>query len=149
MDTSQVEMTNEGYTTDTYYVVKYFLQGEQIPEDQIKSLEMAAVIQTFMDCYITEYMTPYQKEVAIHDYLTANTIYGDASVVNESEHTAYGALICHKAVCEGYAKAFQLMCVSCGIECKYVVGNNGFNHGWNMVLLDNEWYAVDVTWDDP
>ena len=56
-------------------------------------------------------------------------------------------------VCEGYSKAFKLLCDREGIPCVLVFGN--FNdkdmtgHMWNYVLMDdNVWYGIDVTWDD-
>ena len=41
-----------------------------------------------------------------------------------------------------------------GIECGYVTGkarnSDGIgNHAWNYIKLDDGYYMVDVTWDDP
>lgn len=50
-------------------------------------------------------------------------------------------------VCEGYARAFKLICGRLGIPTLVVVGAN---HMWNYVKDPlGIWYAVDVTWDDP
>ncbi|MDR0509130.1 MAG: hypothetical protein LBG63_04850, partial [Candidatus Methanoplasma sp.] len=70
-------------------------------------------------------------------------------------HEAYGALVDpqHYAVCDGYSKAFLLLCEKEKIECVVVLGtavaSNMENHAWNYVKMDDgEWYAVDVTWND-
>lgn len=92
-----------------------------------------------------------EKLKSIHDRL-ANTI--TYTLNAPSAHNVYGALIDGKAVCEGYAMAFKLLCDREGIPCVSVVGNgvaNGTNeaHMWNYVQMeDGKWYAVDVTWDD-
>ena len=60
-------------------------------------------------------------------------------------------------VCEGYARAFKVLCDQKNIPCMLVVGNaknsssdKGESHMWNEVQMKNgEWYAVDVTWNDP
>lgn len=54
------------------------------------------------------------------------------------------------AVCEGYAKAFQLLMNAADVENYYIVGTaNGGGHAWNMVQSDdNHCYYVDTTWDD-
>ena len=62
-----------------------------------------------------------------------------------------------KIVCEGYAKAFKLVCDNVGIPCILVSGE-AFNdpsnplqkgpHMWNYVKMDDAWYLVDVTWND-
>ena len=51
-------------------------------------------------------------------------------------------------VCEGYSRAFKVLCDKEGIECAIVSGGG---HMWNYVKLPDEqkWYAVDVTWNDP
>lgn len=60
-------------------------------------------------------------------------------------------------VCEGYARAFKVLCDQVGIPCVLVDGNAkqstssaGEGHMWNYVRAeDGKWYAVDVTWNDP
>ena len=53
------------------------------------------------------------------------------------------------AVCEGYAELFQYLCYCVNINATPVYGTAyNVGHMWNAVLLDSEWYMVDVTWDD-
>ncbi len=93
----------------------------------------------------------FEKLCYIHDTIVADCEY---SYEGENVHGAYGALVDRKAVCEGYAKAFALICDMADIPCLYVSGNadNGEGsegHAWNKVKLDGKWYNVDCTWDDP
>lgn len=62
----------------------------------------------------------------------------------------YGVFVDEKAVCAGYAKAYQYLLNRMGIECTYVRGvcNGGGRHGWNLVKLEGDYYYVDVTHDD-
>lgn len=64
---------------------------------------------------------------------------------NQLAYTAYGCLVRHKAVCQGYSEAFHLIMVQLGIPDKY---QQGKNHIWNKVKVGNTWYHVDVTWND-
>lgn len=85
----------------------------------------------------------------VHDYLVLNTVYDSATAATGSggvAHDAEGLLLNGMAVCSGYASAFKLFMALKGIPCEYVQ-NDG--HAWNLVQLNNEWYHVDVTWDDP
>jgi hypothetical protein len=59
-------------------------------------------------------------------------------------------------VCEGYARAFKVLCDELEIPCVLVDGEARSDryekpggHMWNYVQLDGGWYAVDVTWNDP
>jgi transglutaminase-like putative cysteine protease len=97
------------------------------------------------------------KIMDINNYLTGLITY-DPNLGTENEsryaHDAYGALVDpnHYAVCDGYSKAFLLLCQKEGIECVVVFGTglpSFINHAWNYVKLDNgSWYAIDVTWND-
>ncbi len=92
----------------------------------------------------------FEKEVIIHDMLCKTVTY-DSELGSDvgAIYSIYGALINGHAVCEGYARAFKLLCQSAGLECILVTGDSkGVGHLWNMVKLENEWYHVDVTWDD-
>ncbi len=93
----------------------------------------------------------FEKELIIHDALCRDVIYDSEYDFDgeNSVYTAYGALVNGYAVCEGYARAFKLLCRYAGIKCILVTGDSrGVGHMWNMVELDSQWYHVDVTWDD-
>lgn len=96
----------------------------------------------------------YEKIKTIHNYLIDTIEYEDTITQNHI-YDIYGALINKKCVCEGYAKTFQYLMNEIGIENTIVIGtgtnsrNQTESHAWNYVKLDGEWYAVDVTWDDP
>ena len=89
----------------------------------------------------------FDKELYLHDALITKVTY-DINTV--SEQNAYGALIDGRAVCAGYAFAFQYLLMRAGIESFYVTGtSHGENHAWNIAKIDGDWYYVDPTWDDP
>ncbi len=91
--------------------------------------------------------TDFQKALLLHDELCARVVYTDGD--ESSLYTAYGALVNGQAVCEGYAKAYAVLCRKIGLSCRTVSGTSkGVGHLWNMVKLDGKWYHVDVTWDD-
>ena len=90
--------------------------------------------------------TEYDKAVAIHDALVKHITYEESP----NQFNAYGAIADKKAVCEGYAKAYQYLLRKLGIQSYIVTGTSKEqNHGWNLVKLDGKYYHVDVTWDDP
>ena len=99
-------------------------------------------------------LTEYQKILKIHDYLVDNISY-DSSLSKDNIYNMYGALINKQCVCEGYSKAFKYLLDEAKIENVIVIGKatnsegKSENHSWNYVLLDDKWYAIDVTWDDP
>lgn len=95
----------------------------------------------------------FKKELFIHDYIVNNCTY-DFEVA-ESSSTPYSCLVESFSACEGYSKAVKLLCEMAGIECYTVSGDavnyNGETEGhmWNIVKIDDEYYHLDVTWDDP
>ena len=50
-------------------------------------------------------------------------------------------------VCEGYSRAFQLLCSKVGIQATNVVSDSGW-HMWNNLRYGNYWTGMDVTWND-
>jgi len=117
-----------------------------------------AVDKAIGDC-LTAGMTEYERELALHDWICENMTYDDAAAestaredVLKTPHswTVYGGLVQGKGVCESYAKVFQLLLYSVGIQCTNVVGQakSGEGHMWSAVRIDGNWYNTDVTWDD-
>lgn len=76
------------------------------------------------------------------------------STEGKNAHEAHGVFVDGKAVCEGFARAFQILCEVNGVECVCVFGDGVTSEGteghmWNYVKLDDgKWYAVDVTWNE-
>lgn len=110
------------------------------------------------------YDSDYDRVKAVHDLIIKECDYDmDAfntlmtkgnDYVDALVYSPYGCLVNKKAVCNGYATAFQLVMNKLGIECGLVTGT-GTNdlgsgpHAWNYVLIDGKYLYVDVTWDDP
>ena len=111
---------------------------------------------------ITSKMSDYECVKVIHDYLVKYVNYdyeglksGAVNNASHKSHSAEGALCYNLAVCDGYAKAFQLLCAQVGIEAHMMYGKAGNatagyeSHAWNVVKINGAWYQVDCTWDDP
>ncbi len=98
--------------------------------------------------------TNYQKILQIHNYLIDNLQY-DETYNRQNNDNIIGAFLDGNVVCEGYAKAFKYLLDDLEIPCILVIGDavnsegTREKHMWNYVLINEEWYAVDVTWDDP
>ena len=94
----------------------------------------------------------YRKLGKVHNWLIETVSYGGNS---KNRHTIYGALADNKAVCEGYARVFKYLMDASGVPCVLVSGTatnsqgEEESHAWNYVQINENWYAVDVTWDDP
>lgn len=96
----------------------------------------------------------YKDILRVHDYLVDNIEY-DTSYKSIGSYGIYGALVKNTCVCEGYAKAFKYLANAGGIECELVQGNatnsegKVESHAWNAVKINDKWYYLDTTWDDP
>ena len=100
-----------------------------------------------------------EKELMIRNYIIDNAYYDyDAIEIGANlKHgdatphmwTAYGGIVEGNIVCEGYSKAFAYLCREVGINATLVSGYSGnAGHMWNAVQIENDWYMVDITWDD-
>lgn len=99
-----------------------------------------------------------ETEKFLHDAIIDRVSYDTAAAEGTFDarealpraYDAYGALCKGTATCEGYAKLFQYLCHSVGIQATQIIGDaDGTPHMWNAVCIDGLWYQTDVTWDDP
>lgn len=105
----------------------------------------------------TPEMSPEIKAYIAHNYLAREVEYwlkDDANPLEKSYmQSAYGALINHRCVCQGYAEAYKRLLDSQGISCEVLCGKirgSSEHHAWNVVSFDGRvYYHVDVTWDSP
>ena len=105
---------------------------------------------------ITSNMSTKDKIKAFHDYVINNTVYdleransinSDYSKDNKNQsHKANGVLNNHIGLCSGYTDLMAIFLNDLGVV-NYKISNK--NHIWNAVYLNNTWYHLDMTWDDP
>lgn len=130
---------NYFYTRDR--VVQMKMEADNKAEEIVKSL-------------IQPDMTEFEKELVLHDYIVTHTKYDydnvqNGTIPNES-YTAYGVLVKGTGVCQGYSAAINLLMGKVGIESACITGSaGGINHAWNIVKIDEKYYHLDATWDDP
>lgn len=99
---------------------------------------------------LTGDLTDVEKALLLHDRLAAACEYNTAApaTLTAENFNMYGALGLNKAVCQGYAMAYQYLLDLVGIQ-NYFCSSATLVHAWNIVYIDGEKYHVDVTWDDP
>lgn len=127
---------------ESFIAPKYFFTKENLPAETEKI--NAAADELLKG--ITPSMPEFERERLLHDRLAKSITYD----LNEKyAHTAYGALVNGRAVCDGYTQAFQYLLQRVGIQSFMVTGTGkGGNHAWNIVRIDGRYYNVDLTWDD-
>ncbi len=104
----------------------------------------------------------YHTALAYHDAIINAVEYAyDSNGIPQSKHWAHSVLgiffngqgEINGAVCEGYARSFQILLNLSGIENVYVTGvgrsgNSYEGHAWNLAKIGNKYYQFDLTWDD-
>ena len=108
--------------------------------------------------------TRYAQVQYLNDWLTKHNAYCSTYDPNNSPQIVWSPLSALRGtngdegpVCEGYSRAFKVLCDNLGIPCMLVTGNardvvnaESEEHMWDEVKMDDGlWYAVDVTWNDP
>lgn len=165
-------VTNSGYyysdstfwlffSSGPLYTPNYRYSIEEISEYQKEIREISSKI-----AFENKYSTDYEKALAAYDYIIDNTEYDvqtadeiltndDYDIVKDSSQCIVSTFIDHKSVCAGYSAAYQFLLGSMGIESAGVIGkidnpsaNNTFDHEWNVLKLDGEYYYTDITWGE-
>ena len=108
--------------------------------------------------------TRYAQVRYLNDWLTKHNAYNSCYDPQNSPSIVWSPMSALRGtngergpVCEGYARAFKVLCDQLGIPCILAVGDaigsrdaTPESHMWDEVKMnDGNWYAVDVTWNDP
>ena len=119
--------------------------------------EIFSGINSYIDSYskAASIDAPYEQAKYLHDTLCLNMTYTYDRSLHPSNgpwaNCIYGAVFYKTGVCEGYAVTYQLLAQYYGLDSAVVDGtvNDGASHVWNVLMLDDDaYYYVDVTWDD-
>ena len=147
-----------------YQVYFYYKEPYEDFEDKMNAFNDAAA--EFLE-EIDLSASDAEIAMQIHDKLIDMVTY-DTPVMSDTTkagfrnlaHTAYGALVedsdgnPHHAVCDGYSQAYVYLLQQAGIDATVIAGiagsspANSVGHAWSIIKLDDDWYEVDVTWDD-
>lgn len=106
----------------------------------------------------------YEQVRYLNNWLTRHNCYSSAGGAADFPDISFSAISALRGtggndgpVCEGYSRAFKILCDKLDIPCILAVGyaRSAVNakpedHMWNELKMDDgQWYAVDVTWNDP
>ena len=101
----------------------------------------------------------FEKVFLIHDAIWYLVSYDNLSykILDPTNQDYVSNLKRGVCVCEGFAKLFSQMCLLMDIPACDVYGwgvsqtdngqEQGGLHAWNIVMVQNKWYTIDVTWD--
>lgn len=140
-------------STGSYSCIAFHLDGDGQKNEYLVSKEDRTDMRKELELKIAEIVlvsneleTLYLKEKFFNDYICDNTVYDENAYLSQ---TVYGCLINGKALCEGYSRAFKLLCNQVGIKCDLIYGRSeSEDHMWNCVNINGNYNYVDVTWND-
>lgn len=92
---------------------------------------------------ITDSMTDFEKLLYLHDYVLKNCDYSLGGMMSSN---IYGCLVDKRCNSYGMSLAYKYLVEKAGLTCEVVIGNG---HSWNAVLLNGEYYFVDLCFDNP
>ncbi|MDO4301918.1 MAG: transglutaminase domain-containing protein [Clostridia bacterium] len=108
------------------------------------------VMQAYIDKIVNDivavantFQTDYDKAKAVYDFLIDNYNY-DWSLTKTTEYELFKT---GEGVCSAYSLAFKDIMQELNIPCEIVVSKE-MAHQWNVIMIDGEWYNVDVAWGD-
>lgn len=140
----------EGYTYTEYYNGDQVTGLEFAPHytmtrDRREELQQAvdAAAEQMLGGISSE-DADYQKARFVYDTLINTVAYRPQA---ENSQNILSVFLNRETVCQGYACAVQYLFERLGIPCVVVTGTAaGQAHAWNMVMLDGNYYYMDVTW---
>ncbi|MBR6603806.1 MAG: Ig-like domain-containing protein [Clostridia bacterium] len=129
-------------------VFEYLVEEEKYEE--YKAI-WDAKIESYLEG-VDDSLTDVQKALILHDRIALRCDYdkenADAGTLPLASYTPFGVVINEVAVCQGYAELYSYLLSCVGIK-SYLCSSDVMVHVWNIVVIDGEYYYVDVTWDDP
>ncbi len=120
-----------------------FLNPQQESKLSAREKETLKVCADWICGNIQYRMPAGLKLKKVHDALVDNATY------TKGFHDAADVIVDGKGVCSAYASATQLLLSMMRIDCRLVEGTRKMNHVWNLVKVDDDWYHLDTTWNDP
>mgnify|MGYP001025716339 CR=1 FL=1 len=141
-----VRRTYKGINGDgEYYRFEYELYYLSSYEQELAVENKILEILDSLDVYASDRETQIRS---VYTYITSNVRYDNTIYDTFNVHSAYGAAVEGKAVCQGYSLLLYRLLQELGIKNRMIPGEaGGINHVWNIVEMDGRGYNLDPTWD--
>ena len=136
-------ITMDGSVTGKSANLVLNLDYRMTPDENTKVNEW---IKTTMDPFLA--LSPSNLEVIkfVNDTIAKHVEYD----LSYEKNSAYHAVFNESSLCEGYSFLTYKRLSYAGIDAKIISGvAANEDHMWNLVKLNNLWYHLDVTWNDP
>lgn len=125
-------------------IPKYTYKTDKIPDMQEQLGEKTDYILS----KITPDMSNFQKTMIIHDEIVLGCEYSNTVDSQYLRTSVYDCLVNGYANCQGYASSMSYLLEQVGIKSE-IVESSQMNHVWNLVEIDDKYYNLDATFDDP
>ncbi|NLK39260.1 MAG: hypothetical protein GX303_03285, partial [Clostridiales bacterium] len=146
-------VTAAEYTYNTNNIVV-----DIIPQYSMSGSDLATAKQTYAsELYkivagVPEGLTDLEKVLYINSYFSVNFSYDTRQ--ENTIYDAYGLFTQKVGVCQAYSAAFIAVMQELSIPVSYAVTVDdppagGDGHMWNLVKINDHWYHIDLTWNDP
>ena len=126
---------SDGYVTRLIFNYDY---TQEEAEPMIEALDEA--VEKAM-AGVDENWSEVETALYFHEYLVSNSAY------TSGYYDMYELLVNKRGVCQSYAIAYNYFLRKLDMQSK-IVTSDSLDHAWNLIRVDNEWYYVDVSWDD-
>ena len=123
------------------------IYGPDLNSAEISQVQTA--VSSFLIQNNVASMSDINKVRTAHDYLMQTCVPAGSGNRNHRDN-AWGALVYHEANAKGYARAMKALCDAMGVGSYAIAANNSSSlkdYMWNTVLINGEWYIVDVFCD--
>ena len=133
------------------YTQLYFQYDYTQAEANRLSATIKEIIEEFICSCIEPKMSSLAKQLAVYKYLQ-NNIDLQTSNTESDSYSVVGAFIRRTCVCEGFAKAYKLLCDYLRLASIVVSGEAMLEgkitaHAWNITRIKGVTAHADITWD--
>ncbi len=119
---------------------EYTMTKSEITQARKYFSEQIEAIISKMPSDITQ---PVDIALWFHDYICLNFAYDADLKVSD----VYNFLKGGRGICQAYVLLYMELMTRMGVSCDFVTSTQ-MKHIWNILKIDDQWYHVDLTWDD-
>ena len=127
------------------YTNCYYMTEEQYNKEIEK---ISTSIENIINNNIKDSYNYLEMIFVLYKYLSENTTYN----LEARSTSAYGVLVNNEGICGGFSQALQVLLNQLELDEGYQVewnpGDDRPGHVWNALMLDNNWYYFDATWEN-